>query len=131
MGSDKRMAVALVLTPDPGLLPVVQGLVGGLADQMGFAESRRINLQQGVEQACRRLLGSGPGDTGGELRLDFAAFADRLEILVENGGENSETAESDFFLLTQLLDRVAFEQTPAGKRRLTLVQHLSGVRSQL
>src|SRR3970282_2012990 len=79
MGRDKRSAVSLALTPDPDLLPVVEGLVGGLAEQMGFAENHRLNLQQGVERACRRLM---PPNAGGEgdLALGFAGFSQPLGV---------------------------------------------------
>ena len=125
MGSDKRLVVALTLTPDPELLPVVQKLVKWLAERMGFGKSQRLNLQQGVEQACRLLMEKWTGEAGAEMRLEFAGFSDRLEIVVEDGEDVSEPTETDSFLLTQVLDRVAFGETREGKLRLTLVQYLS------
>lgn len=124
MGSDKRIAVALALTADPELLPVVEGLVSGLAAQLGFGESQQRNLRQGVEQACRSLMRSGKGDGRGEMRLELAGFSDRLEIVLEDGGGTCESSEADMFLLTQLLDRVALEEMGKGKSRLTLVKYL-------
>ncbi|OFV84332.1 MAG: hypothetical protein A3D93_06750 [Acidobacteria bacterium RIFCSPHIGHO2_12_FULL_67_30] len=129
MGSDKRIAVALALTPDPDLLPVVEGLVGGLAEQMGFPENQRLNLQQGVEQACRGLMVAAAGDGEGDLRLDFAGFADRLEVTVEDGGQSEQALEADAYLLTQLLDRVSVEEIGEGHLRLTLIKYLSPVGS--
>lgn len=129
MGSDKRLAVAMALTPDPELLPVVQGLVSGLAEQLGFGEGQRLNLQQGVLQACRGAMGTGSEDGVEELRLEFSGFADRLEIVVEEGEGLCEPSGADSFLLNQLLDRVSFEELAEGHRRLTLVKYLSEQRS--
>lgn len=130
MGSDKQIAVALALTPDPDLLPVVQGLVNRLAEQMGFGEVQRLNLQEGVRQACRQLIENWGEDGEEEMRLEFSGFSDRLEIVVENGEGAAESAEADAFLLNQLLDRVAFEETREGKSRIILVKYLSRVGSQ-
>ena len=129
MGSDRRIAVALTLTPDPALLPVVQGLVSGLAVQMGFPENQRLNLQQGVEQACRTLVVGAGRDGAADWRLDFAGFADRLEITVEDGGQSGETLEAGAYRLTQLLDRVSVEEIGEGHLRLTLIKYLSPVGS--
>lgn len=130
MGSDKRIHVAMTLTADPELLPVVRGLVGQMAEQMGFKETQRLNLQQGVQQACRRAMAEGIGKGGETLHLDFTSFPDRIEIVVEEGVKASLNAEANSFLLNQLLDRVVFEETDEGKLRLTLVKYLSPVGSQ-
>lgn len=121
MSGDQRIAVALALTPDPSLLPVVQGVVASLAEQVGFGESQRLNLQQGVERACRRWMEAGSGKAEASLRLEFAAFPDRLEVVLEDGGE---AGEADSFLLTHLLDRVSSEEIGGGRQRLTLVKFL-------
>lgn len=125
MGSDKRIAVALALTPDPALLPVVQGLVGSVAERMGFPEGQRGDLQQGVERACRNLMATGGGNGKEDLRLDFAGFSDRLEITVEDSGEVETKLEAEAFLLTRLLDRVSVEELGEGHWRLTLTKYLS------
>ena len=130
MGSDKQIAVAMALTPDLGLLPVVEGLVNRLAEKMGFGESQRLNLQKGVGRACRQLIENWGGNGGGEMQLEFSGFSDRLEIVVEDGEGAREAAEPDSFLLNQLLDRVVFEETGEGKSRITLVKYLSRVESQ-
>ncbi len=128
MGSDKRIAVAVALTPDPALLSVVEGVAGGLAEQMGFPENQRLHLQQGVEQACRGLLPAAPGGAA-DLRLDFAGFSDRLEITVEDGGQSEQALEAGAYRLTQLLDRVSVEEIGEGHLRMTLVKYLSPVGS--
>lgn len=130
MGSEKRIAVALALTPDPALLPVVQGLAGGLAEQLGFGESQRLNLQQGIVQACRGLMEVTPGKDGAEVRLEFTGFADRLEVVLEDGGGGAGPSEENSFLLAQVLDRVSVEEVGDGRLRLTLVQYLSSAGSQ-
>jgi len=122
MGAEERTAVVLVFSPDAELIPVAEGLVSGLAEQMGFAESARMNLQQGVGRACRRLL-EGARDSG-ELRVQCRGFADRVEIILEDGGA-ADADEADTFLLTQLLDRVSVEDTGEGRQRVTLVKYLS------
>lgn len=129
MGSDKQITVAIALSPDPELLPVVDAVVSRLAEQMGFEESQRFNLQQGIQQACRCALENCGGRRGEELRLEFSAFSDRLEVVVEDGQDATKVAEADSFLLNQLLDRVAFEETGEGKLRMTLVKYLDRVGS--
>lgn len=129
MGTEKRMRVVLALTPDPDLVPVVAGLTGGLADQMGFEESQRLTLLEGVEQACRCLMGKGRANDGARMRVAFCAFPDRLEIIVEDGGDAAEPSEADSYLLNQLLDRVAVEETNEGTVRLILIKSLSALRS--
>ena len=129
MGSDRRIAVAVALTPDPALLSVVEGVAGGLAEQMGFPENRRLHLQQGVEQACRGLMQAAPGGSAADLRLNFAGFSDRLEITVEDGGQSEQALEAGAYRLTQLLDRVSVEEIGEGHLRMTLVKYLSPVGS--
>lgn len=129
MGSDRRIAVAVALTPDPALLSVVEGVAGGLAEQMGFPENRRLHLQQGVEQACRGLMPAAPGGGAADLRLNFAGFSDRLEITVEDGGQSEQAVEAGAYRLTQLLDRVSVEEIGEGHLRMTLVKYLSPVGS--
>lgn len=126
MGTDKKIAVTMALTPDPELLPVVRILVGRLAVQMTFPEAQRFNLQQGVAQACGRAMEHAAGRDGRPMQLAFSCFADRLEVAVEDAGALSE---ADVFLLNQFFDRVAFEESAAGGR-LTLVQYLSSVGSE-
>jgi hypothetical protein len=129
MGNDKRIGVALALTPDPALLSVVQGLVGGLAEQMGFPENQRLDLQQGVEQACRGLMVAAADGGEGRLRVDFAGFADRLEVTVEDGGQSAQAVEAGAYRLTQLLDRVSVEEIGEERLRMTLIKYLSPVGS--
>lgn len=119
------MRVDLTLTPDAGLLPAVEAAVSVLATQMGFTESRRRMLAQGVEQACRRALAGWPSGNHDLLTLSFIRFADRLEIVVEDGEAKAQEADADAFLLTQLVDRVTFEETETGRARVTLVQYIS------
>lgn len=121
--------MALGITPDLELLSVVEGLVGGLAEQMGFPEPHRLGLVAGVGQACRLLMGTRVGNDGSEMHFEFAAFADRLEIVVEDGGKASQPTEADSYLLAQWLDRVSMEDTEEGRVRLTLVKSLPEVRS--
>lgn len=130
MGSDKQIAVAVALTPDLGLLPVLQGLVNRLAEKMGFGESQRFNLQEGVRQACRSLIENWGERGDEEMELKFSGFSDRLEIVVENGEGGAAATGPESFLLNQLLDRVVLEETGEGKSRITLVKYLSRVESQ-
>ncbi|MFQ5723132.1 MAG: hypothetical protein ACE5G6_01470 [Terriglobia bacterium] len=123
MEREKRIVVGLALSCDPGLLPVVEGLVSGLAGQLGFEESRQHNLQQGVIQACRRLMGAAGTYNGREVHLQFTGFPDRLEVVLEDEVQAAEESETESFLLQQLLDRVSVEQTGEGKLRLTLVMY--------
>lgn len=130
MGGNKQIAVGMALTPDPQLLPVVQGLVNRLAEKMGFGEGQRFNLQEGVRQACRYLIENWGTSPAEDIELEFSGFADRLEIVVENGEGGGEAASPESFLLNQLLDRVVFEETEQGKSRITLIKYLSRVESQ-
>lgn len=130
MGNGKQLTVGVALTPDPAFIPALQGLVSRLAEQMGFPDSQRISLQHGVERTCRWMMEKSAGDGRQELHLQLTAFSDRLEIVVEDAGGASEMPQADSFLLSQLLDRVVFETTDAGKVRVTLVKYVAPVGSQ-
>lgn len=123
MDTGKKLALQVELTPDPDLFPVVRLLVARLAEQMKLRESQRLNLQQGVAQICRRAAEQSNGAT---VRLQFVGFADRLEVVAEGA---TGMAETDLFLLNQLLDRVSLEEA-GGQGRLTLVQYLARVERQ-
>jgi anti-sigma regulatory factor (Ser/Thr protein kinase) len=122
MDNGKKLALTVVLSPVLDLLPVVRLLVGRLAERMSLRESRRLNLQQGVAQVCGRAM-ERAGENGNPIRLQFSGYPDRLEVVVEN---KVKLNESESYLLNQLLDRVAFEESPNGRDRLTLVQYLNG-----
>lgn len=123
MQSENEIEVGLALSCDPELVTVVDALVSGLAAQLGFAASRQRNLQQGVAQACRRLMGAAESPDGREVYLRFTGFPDRLEIVLEDEVEATVESETDTFLLHQLLDRVTIEETGEGKLRMTLVMY--------
>ncbi|MFQ5695713.1 MAG: hypothetical protein ACE5HB_06970 [Terriglobia bacterium] len=130
MAAERIVAVALTLTPDPTLLPVVKGLVNRLAEQLGMEEAQRMNLQHAVGQACRPLLERRNGRAPGEVRLELSGFRDRLEILVEGTAPEEPADEAESFLLNQLFDRVTVEAEEAGRTRLALVKYLRQGRSQ-
>jgi hypothetical protein len=120
------MALAMTLTPDPVLVPAVQGL-------MGFEESQRRNLTEGVGEACRQMMRKLKGIEDDEVQLEFSGYDDRVEIHMENGHDATEpppVSEADSYLLNQLLDRVIFDDNGKGKFRLTLVHYLAGAESQ-
>jgi hypothetical protein len=127
------MALAMTLTPDPVLVPAVQGLTGRLAEQLGFEESQRRNLTEGVGEACRQMMRKLKGIEDDEVQLEFSGYDDRVEIHMENGHDATEpppVSEADSYLLNQLLDRVIFDDNGKGKFRLTLVHYLAGAESQ-
>ncbi len=124
MGAARQVAVVLELTTDPELLAVVRRTAGVLASQLGFPKGQQLSLQEGVEQACQQLL-QRSGCEGRTLPVVFTGFSDRLEIVVENEADGTETSEEESYLLRQLLDRVVVEETEAGKLRLTLVKYRS------
>lgn len=101
---------------------MVQGFVEQLAGQLNFKESHRLNLKEGVGRACAQMMESGGNASRGEMQLEFNGFPDRLEIVLE-AGEGGKPAETQAFLLNELLDRVSVEETPQGGRRLTLVKY--------
>ena len=123
MAGDSQTAVRMVLTPAPELLPVVQGFVDRLAEQKGFTETQRLNLKQGLQQACRRVVEAWRGDPEAELKLEFQSFADRLEITIQDRNGSSAENEADLVLLNQLVDRVLIEEAGQGQRRLKLVKY--------
>ncbi len=125
MAGDSQTAVRMILTPAPELLPVLQGFVDRLAEQKGFAETQRLTLKQGLEQACRRMVEAWQGDPETELKLEFNAFSDRLEITIEGKNGSSTEREDDLLLLNQFVDRVRVEESGHGQRRLTLVKYRS------
>ncbi len=123
MASETRIAVALALTPDPDLLPVVDVLVAGVATRLGFGKKRQRNLQRGVQQACRRLMEAAEASRDGEIHLDVAGFLDRLEIVLRDK-VSARPSDKESRLLNQFIDRVSLEETQDGRARWTLVQYL-------
>lgn len=121
MGEIDQITMRMKVTPVPEFLPVVQGFVEQLARQLNFKESQRLNLKEGVGRACARMMEPGGGASRGEMQLEFNGFPDRLEIVLESG-ESRKPAETQAFLLNELLDRVSEEETREGGRRLTLVK---------
>ena len=120
MDSDKQIAVRITLSAVPEFLTLVQSLVDRLAHNRDFAESQRLQLKQGIQQASRHLM-RGAGEPA-EMSLELAGYADRVEIVVETE-KDLGTSEADLFLLNELLDRVALEESGGGQHRLTLVQY--------
>lgn len=125
MNTNDQTAVQMALTPVPELIPVVQGFVDRLAEQMSFSESQRVNLRQGIKQICGRIMEKGKGAGAQEMRLEFSGFPDRLEIVLEANGPALEASEADASRLNQLLDRVLFEEAKKGQKRVTLVKYHS------
>lgn len=126
MTDHRRIGVTMALTPDPELIPAVRGMTGRLAEHLGFAEGAQRNLAEGLACACRQVMRRA-GEEREEVRVQFAGYEDRVEISVEDGHEAGPDPmnEPDARLLTQLLDRVVFDQTAEGKLRLTLVHYLA------
>lgn len=114
----------MTLTPDPELVPAVQGMTGRLADQLGFEAGQARNLTQGIGEACRHMMRKDKGVEDEDVQLEFTGYEDRVEIHLENGHEATEPppmSDADSYLLGQLLDRVVFDDNGRGKFRLTLV----------
>lgn len=130
MSNEKRLTVGMTLTPDPSLLPVVGAFLMRMAAQAGFEEKDQLNLRQGFEQVCRRLMTASPGAESDEIRLQFGDFSDRLEITLEGRAGDPEEAEADSYLVNQLLDRVVVEELGEGHLHMTLVKNLSSVGRQ-
>ena len=126
MTDHRRIGVVMTLTPDPELIPAVQGMTSRLAEHLGFAESGQRNLAEGLACACRQVMRKAGGERE-EVRVQFAGYEDRVEISLEDGHDagQDEMNEADACLLTQLLDRVVFDETADGKLRLTLVHYLA------
>jgi len=123
----------MTLTPDPGLVPAVQGMTGRLAEQLGFEKGQARNLTQGVGEACRQMMRKAKGIDDEDVQLEFAGYDDRVEIHLENGHDAAEPppmTDAESYLLSQLLDRVVFDNNGRGKFRLTLVHFVAGTESQ-
>lgn len=120
METDKQIAVRMTLSAVPEFLPLVQALADRLAQNREFAESQRLQLKQGIQQACRHLCGDEQDEA--EMSLEVAGYPDRVEIVVETDKELG-TSEADLYLLNELLDHVALEESGRGQFRLTLVQY--------
>jgi hypothetical protein len=123
MADGRHTTVQMVVTRAPEFLPVVQGFVDQLAQQMSFDQGRRLNLKQGILQACRRMMEPGEGGGSEDIALEFLGFSDRLEIVVESGAGVPAATEADAFLLNQLMDRVSVEETDEGGQRIMLVKY--------
>ncbi|MGH9779526.1 MAG: hypothetical protein ACRD5I_14055 [Candidatus Acidiferrales bacterium] len=133
MTNHRRIALAMTLTPDPGLVPAVQGMTGRLAEQLGFEAGQARNLTQGVGEACRQMMRKAKGIEDEDVQLEFAGYDDRVEIHLENGHDATEPppmSDAESYLLSQLLDRVVFDDNGRGKFRLTLVHFVAGAESR-
>ncbi|MCI0404401.1 MAG: hypothetical protein L0212_12930 [Acidobacteria bacterium] len=133
MTNHRRIALVLTLTPDPDLVPAVQGLTGRLAEQLGFEDDQRRNLTEGIGQACRQMMRKAKGIEDEDVQVWFSGYEDRVEISLENGHDATEPppmSDADSYLLNQLLDRVVFDSNGRGKFRLTLIHYLGGAESQ-
>ena len=120
MDTEKQIAVRVTMSAVPEFLALVQGLADRLAENREFAESQRLQLKQGIQQACRHLTAE--QDDNAELSVDISGYPDRVEIMLETE-KGLETSEADLYLLHELLDRVAVEENEGGQLRLTLVQY--------
>jgi len=122
----------MTLTPDPGLVPAVQGMTGRLAEQLGFEAAQARSLTQGVGEACRQMMRKAKGIEDEDVQLEFAGYDDRVEIHLENGHDATEPppmSDAESYLLSQLLDRVVFDDNGRGKFRLTLIHFVAGAES--
>lgn len=121
MAGKTRIAVAL--TPDLALLPVVDAVVAGVAAHLGFRKDRQENLQRGVEKVCRRLMEGMKTSNEREIRLNLAGFSDRMEVVLEDE-LSLEPSAKESLLHNELVDRVSVEETEDGRVRMTLVHYL-------
>lgn len=116
--------VILAFSPDPTLLGVVRGAIFFAAQQSHLAEAAAMNLSNAVEEACRVLIRERSAGTEDSVQLELDVFADRLEVLFEEGELGADfEASPDGFLLLRGIDRIVQDETPAGGRRLTLVKY--------
>ncbi|MFQ5816627.1 MAG: hypothetical protein ACE5H2_01550 [Terriglobia bacterium] len=117
--------VSLVLSTDLTLLGVIRGAVYLVAQQNRFAEAEAMNLTHAVEQACRILIaGHYQNRPEATLRLRLDSFADRLEVVVEDGDLGALTGSApEAFLMARGVDRVVQEQTGEGIYQLTLIKY--------
>lgn len=117
--------VTLAFSPDPTLLGVVRGAIFFAAQQSHLGEAAAMNLSNAVEQACRVLIRErSAADNEESVQLELDVFADRLEVLFEEGELGADfEASPDAFLLQRSVDRIVQDETPAGGRRLTLVKY--------
>lgn len=119
--------VSLAFSAEAGLLRVVRCAIAFVAERSQFSEAETLNLTQAVEQACRLIIAEQYQNRPQEmLRLRLDVFADRLEVLVEDGEMGGlPDGSPDGFLIALGVDRITQEQTAEGLYRLTLVKYHS------
>jgi serine/threonine-protein kinase RsbW len=122
----------------PELLSGVREQVAGELASLGFPEAALFDVKVAVGEALSNAVRHGQPTSGeGSIRINIAAYEDRVVIDVMDNGVGFDGVESSpddvyatggrgLMFMRALVDRVEFEPSPAGGTVVRLVKHRIG-----
>jgi serine/threonine-protein kinase RsbW len=138
----KKNRIVLLFPAEKEYIPVSQNAVRVLAVQCGFEDSQANLIALALEESFIYALEMGYEGVQGEIRITLSSTSMGLKIDIHSSGLplnpeqlpayspqkallNQDFHGLSFFLVKKLMDRVSFSVLPNGKRKMTMLKHLT------
>jgi anti-sigma regulatory factor (Ser/Thr protein kinase) len=126
----RRLQVKFAMPSDPRYLPVVRGVIGPLAEAIGWDESESRAITLAVDEALANVIRHAyHSRADGLIELECRESADGLEIsLLDNGDapDRSKICAREMgcdqpgglgtHIIKKVMDSVSYEESPEGNR---------------
>jgi anti-sigma regulatory factor (Ser/Thr protein kinase) len=126
----RRLQVKFAMPSDPRYLPVVRGVIGPLAEAIGWDESESRAIMLAVDEALANVIRHAyHSRADGLIELECRESADGLEIsLLDNGDapDRSKICAREMdcdqpgglgtHIIKKVMDSVSYEESPEGNR---------------
>jgi anti-sigma regulatory factor (Ser/Thr protein kinase) len=126
----RRLQVKFAMPSDPRYLPVVRGVIGPLAEAIGWDESESRAIMLAVDEALANVIRHAyHSRADGLIELECRESADGLEIsLLDNGDapDRSKICAREMdcdqpgglgtHIIKKVMDTVSYEASPEGNR---------------
>jgi serine/threonine-protein kinase RsbW len=124
------LEVRFVMLSDPRYLPVVRGVIGPLAEAIGWDESDCRAITLALDEALANIIRHAYHNrTDGRIELECRAVADGLEISLLDSGEPPDRSKIcaravacdqpgglGTHIIKDVMDTVSYQATPEGNR---------------
>jgi anti-sigma regulatory factor (Ser/Thr protein kinase) len=126
----RRLRIKFDMPSDPRYLPVVRGVIGPLAEAIGWGESDCRAITLAVDEALANVIRHAYHKRpDGLIELECQEIADGLEINLLDTGDAPEMSKIcareigcdqpgglGTHIIKEVMDSVSYEQSPGGNR---------------